>query len=376
MTIKAPTKKELQFLKMLLSGKSTRGAARELGIPQRSAYNMAEKLTYLGFIRPIPGTKSPVVYEKGDLDYSFIEGRCKLGQGAAKGAPSPPREIRPAPDPVKGVSTDPECPEGFVEAHVNGSMSFTIVKVGTFDDPRIPGIGYVGFWKRKETVLNGSVNRYGSISINGQDVGLTYRKGSRGSETFALAPKRIFLDPKEFRSEEEAKELFIDRALKVATILTNTGWMLTDPKFDGNSTFEYAIRNSPLTQFLEKGHEKDNDIIMDGSPGCPEAEMTDPDCWEKVQIFANLPTHVMEAKAQANVAMAAAVQVRSGCNIALSRLDAIDQVLGRIIDVQDRTAQAILGNAENMVNLARARSEGEQPYVPRPSDSSWQEGYQ
>ena len=57
-------------------------------------------------------------------------------------------------------------------------------------------------------------------------------------------------------------------------------------------------------------------------------------------------------------------------------LDAIDQVLGRIIDVQDRTAQAILGNAENMVNLARARSEGEQPYVPRPSDSSWQEGYQ
>lgn len=55
LTIKAPTKDELRFLKMLLSGKSTRGAARELDIPQRSAYNMAEKLTYLGFIRPILG---------------------------------------------------------------------------------------------------------------------------------------------------------------------------------------------------------------------------------------------------------------------------------------------------------------------------------
>ena len=90
MTIKAPTKKELQLLKLLLSGKSTRGSARQLKILERSAYNMAEKLTYLGFIRPIPGTRSPVIYEKGDLDYSFVEGRCKLGQGAAKGAPSPP----------------------------------------------------------------------------------------------------------------------------------------------------------------------------------------------------------------------------------------------------------------------------------------------
>ena len=60
MTIKAPTKDELKFLKLLLSGKSTRGAARDLGISSRQAYNMAEKLTYLGFIRPIPGTKSPV----------------------------------------------------------------------------------------------------------------------------------------------------------------------------------------------------------------------------------------------------------------------------------------------------------------------------
>lgn len=376
MTIKAPTKKELQFLKLLLSGKSTRGSARQLKIPERSAYNMAEKLTYLGFIRPIPGTRSPVIYEKGDLDYSFIEGRCKLGQGATKGAPSPIREFHQAPDPVRGVSTEKECPEGFVEAHVNGSMSFTIVRTGSFDDPQIPGIGYVGFWRRKEVILNGSVNRYGSININGQDVGITYRKGSRGSETFSFAPKRIFLDPKEFRSEEEAKELFIDRALKVATILKNTGWVLTDPKFDGNSTFEYAIRNSPLVQFLEKGHEKDNDIIMDGSPGCPEIEMTNPDCWDKVQIFANLPTHVMEAKAQASIAMTAAVQVRSGCAGAIARLDAIDQVLGRIIDVQDRTAQAILNNTENLVNLARGNYADNPPYTPQPLGRMSPEGYQ
>lgn len=375
MTIKAPTKKELQLLKLLLSGRSTRAAARDLGLSTRSAYNMAEKLVYFGFIRPIPGTKSPVVYEKGDLDYSFIEGRCKLGQGATKCTPSPLRETHPAPDAVRGVSTEKECPDGFVEAHVNGSMSFTIVKVGTFDDPQIPGTGYVGFWKRKEVVLNGSVNRYGSININGQEVGLTYRKGSRGSETFSFAPKRIFLDPKEFRSEDEAKELFIDRALKVAAILKNTGWLLVDPKFDGNSTFEYAIRNSPLVQFLPKGHEKDNDIIMDGSPGCPEIEMTDPDCWDKVQIFANIPTHVMEAKAQSSVAMSAALQARSGCANAIARLDAIDEVIGKIIEVQDRTAQAILNNAENMVNATRS-SIGEGPYAPQPLGDSRLEGYQ
>ncbi|MDY5678794.1 MAG: hypothetical protein SPF21_02445, partial [Candidatus Methanomethylophilaceae archaeon] len=99
--------------------------------------------------------------------------------------------------------------------HVNGSMSFTIVRTGSFDDPQVPGVGYVGFWKRKEVILNGSVNRYGSININGKDVGITYRKGSRGSETFSFAPKRIFLDPKEFRSQDAYRVLCPDNPMRL-----------------------------------------------------------------------------------------------------------------------------------------------------------------
>ena len=74
--------------------------------------------------------------------------------------------------------------------------------------------------------------------------------------------------------------------------------------------------------------------------------------------------------------MTAAVQARSGCASAIARLDAIDQVLGRIIDVQDRTAQAILNNTENIVNMARDRPSGDVPYTPQPLGRMSPEGYQ
>ena len=361
MGMRAPTKKEIRFLRLLLSGMSTMGAARQLKVPERTAYNMTVKLRALGYIRPIPGTRSPVMYEAGDVQISFIEGDGRDGEGATKCAHPP--AMRSAPDPIDGVYTGKECPEGYVEAHVNGSMSLTVVEVGTFDDPMIPGIGYVGYWKKDEKNLNGSLNRYGSINIDGQDVGLTFRRGSKGSLTFALAPKRIYLDPSRFASEEEAKALFFDRALKIASILNNTGWVLTSPKLDGKSTMEYAIRNSPLAMFIPFGHEKDNDIIVDGSPGCPEAEMTNPSDWAKVQAFANLPSAVVEAKGIANAAMV--------------KVQELDLMLDRILDIQEKTEQAILNNTRNIASMAMQDAERNLRYVPKDDTKAfgW-EGYQ
>lgn len=371
MGVRAPTGKELRFLKLLLEGTSTRKASRVLKIPERTAYNIAEKLVHLGYITPVPGTESPVLYEKGDLDYCFIEGKCKLGEGATNYTPSLSRTYRSAPDPIKGVCADKNCPENYVEAHINGAMSCTVEAVGTFDDPQIPGIGYVGYWERKMKRTNGADNQYGSITIDHQAVKFGFRKGDRGSLTFSFYPARIYVDPMEFRSQFEIKELFTDRILKVTNILKKTGWVLTNPVFDGDSTHEYAMQNSPLTQFLPHGHEKDNDIIVDGSPGCPEAEITNPDSWEKVQIFANLPTHVMQAKALAKEALE---QTDEKYHTLKKRIDAVDELIERLTTTQEKLTELMTVQTENFVNFACAYK-GEASCASQPDDKNMV-GYQ
>lgn len=358
-----------------------RSAASELGIAKRSAYDMVGKLVHLGYVRAVPGTKSPILYEKGCFEYSIIGGKVTLSQGAAECAPSPD-EMRTVPDPRRGVYAGKECPDGYVEAHVSGSMSMTVVQTGNFEDPIMSGLGHVGYWKREITRLNGSDNRYGSVSVDYQDVGIGFRQGDKGSIKFTLSPSRIFLDPMCFASKEEAWALFIDRALKVATVLRNTGWILINPVLDGKSTFEYAIRNHPLVHFI-KGPTEGCDITVDGSPGCPEAEMKNPDSWERVQYFANIPRHMEginakaeNADAKADAALGLAARADSGLSDAMARMDAIELMIDRMVNIQEKTAQIILNNTENIANLACATAE--RPPVPyRPElPGKKLEGYQ
>lgn len=347
------TKRDRAVLGLILKGRSAYSASSELGIPARSAYNIVAKLCHLHYIRAIPGTDNPIIYEP---DWRYLEEKdieCgKCGQGAAEGAH--PHTVRPAPERFKGVATGEVCPDGYVEAHLNGSMSFTLVETGNFDDPQIPGIGYVGYWKREKTDLNGSVNRYGCISISRQEVTFGYRKGNRGSETFLLYPARIFLDPECFTCVDEAKQLFIDRALYIATILTNTGWKLTDPKFDGLSEFEYAIQNSPYTHYISSTDRKEpGEVYVDGSPGRPEAEISGVSDWRALRVFARTPQYVLKALDDSSEALGMAKESLSGYAELKERFGCVYEALDLIKDIQMRTAESILKDNENLAMMMK-----------------------
>lgn len=356
------TEKDRRILDLIKDGGSVPATARSLGIPQRTVYNAVTKLTSMQYLRLIPGTRSPAMYEAGERYLAETEARrsrqpfglAKDGAVVENDATLPANGTRlhptyPFPDSIPGVSSGKVCPEGYVEAHLNGAMSLTVEQVGTFEDPNINGIGYVGYWK--DPYRNkGSVNWPGQICIDGQLVTFIFRQGAKGSQTFSLRPKRIFVDPAQYQSVDQIKELFVWRALRVATILAGTGWRLSNPKIDSLTDVEVAIQNSPLAQFIPQGHNGDSDIFVDGSPGCPEAEMSHITEWEKVQIFADLPSHVMEAKSMARAADDKAEAVRSEAS---ARLDGLEGLLDRMISVQERTEAAILGNTENIARISQ-----------------------
>ncbi len=359
-----------RVLDLMKDGGSVPAVARILKLNQRSVYRNVNKLCVMGYLRIVPGTKSPVLYEKGaryDAETTARspedEGSCDIhGVGGTNRAPLPPKDVTrlhptyPYPDNQPGVYAGDTCPQGFVEMHLNGGMSFDIEQEGTFEDPKFDGIGYVGYWLApKEN--NGSTNYRGQINIDNQLVSFNYRVGNRGSKTFTLRPKRIFVDPKYFQSKAEAIELFKWRALRVATILTRTGWKLTNPKLDGQSDVEFAIQDHPLCQVIPMkatGH----DMFVDGSPETnPELEMKHVEDWEKVQIFADLPTHVKEAKATANEAKAKAEEVAKATDSAMDRLDSLDTIIAKMVTVQEKTTIAVLRNTENITHMAKFDSD-------------------
>lgn len=227
------------------------------------------------YLRLLPGDRSPALYEPGVMYYGETG---KAARPSAKntvvgteGSPRP-HPVYPAPYPIDGVVACRECPDGYGEFHLNGSMSFTVVEEGTFEDPQVGG-HYVGYWKPERT-YSGSSNRSGAVDIDYQNITFNYRRGLRtGNRTFTLRPGRIFIDPARFQSMEQIRDVFRMRAMKAASILAKYGWNLTDPKLDRQSDIEVADKNSPWVHFIPRGPALPGaDIFVDGSHGSPEAE--------------------------------------------------------------------------------------------------------
>ncbi|MBE6517501.1 MAG: hypothetical protein E7Z67_04880 [Thermoplasmata archaeon] len=337
MTMKPLGARDKKVMRLLLEGNSRFAIASKMKLAPRTVYNIVEKLVYLGYIRQVPGTKSPAIYEQLLSPETNPPTGDYKGKGGKDGAAI---SKDGTPLGLGGIRYDKECPDGYVEAHLNGAIPYDLKRVGTFDDPQIKGRGYVGAWERsKVSKHNGCSYHSGFIRIDGVDTYFTYRVGDKGSQTFTLYPKRICLDPCLYKTEEDAKSVFLDRANLVAEILAYTGWKLENPQLKGK--FHYAIPHHPLAQLLPKGvGSPDDDIIIDTSPGCPEAEMENPDDWTKVQIFANMPSHILEAE--------------NNIQSLFAKVDELDSLLDGILNVQQKTTVAVLNNAENISRLVQS----------------------
>lgn len=294
-------KDEKKVKALLLSGKSKSAVARQTGMSRSKVERIVNRLLYYGEIRQIPGTKNPAIFEDPYYKPSFPPtGGTSLEKDNASTVPesATPSDGSPNPDAdlkivnVNGVSTAKICPDGYVEAHVNGGIRFNILKVGAYDSKISDPAGYtIGYWTDPKRI-NGGTTFGGEIRVFNQRITWQYRKGDKGGSMFMLYPSRLFLDPKQFKSQDEAKDLFIDRANFVAKIFAQQGWRLANPQIKGG--LEYAIRDHPVIGHLKKGEvPAGSDVFIDTSYGVPEAEMKNVDDWEKVQIFSNFPSEIL-----------------------------------------------------------------------------------
>ena len=70
----------------------------------------------------------------------------------------------------------------------------------------------------------------------------------------------------------------------------------------------------------------------------------------RADIVNNFDRYILEAKEDAS-------EAKTSCSDAHRRIDSLLVLVDRIIEVQDRTSDAILRNSENIANLVKADSE-------------------
>ncbi len=356
-------KEESDVLKNLLSGMSASAVARKLGMHRSKVKNIIDRLVYYGLVRAVPGTQNPVIYvdpykvipfpptggtpHETDHTPSVSESRTppvnsdsenKVDLNLVKGT---------------GICTDKECPPGFVEAHMTGCIRMQIVQIGAFETIRDPAGFTIGYWNDPKPI-KGNVVYSGEIRVFNQSITWQYREGNKGAKTFMLYPSRIYLDPKQFKTKEEAKDVFIDRATFVASLFERQGWKLTNPQIRGN--FEYAIRDHPLMGLIPKGTPipSGSDIEIDTSKGVPEAEMKDPDEWEKVQIWANAPSEILRLNRKVQSQEDKTVQLDATLQSSqehIARLEADVEGLTRLIEKQNVMISKLVETSSKLVTV-------------------------
>lgn len=370
------TSVERKVKAMLLSGHSRHAIASKLNMPKSSVYDVVANLEHYGEIRAIPGTKNPVIYEDPNISGnptnlppkgeesgdSGSNGWAVRNNGTSGSWSEGLPEVN-----FTGISIGPDCPEGYVVAHMSGGIRFTKVrKVGTFDPIKDVHGHTVGIWDpEKPTNMKGNRVRSATVHIFGVDTKVQIRFGSKGGMVFMVYPGRLFLDPLKFDSKDEAKAVFVDRALYIAGLLRQNGWQLTDPEIKG--LFDCALPSSPIVAHIPQGEDvHDGDIFVDTSPGIPEAEMSEAHGgmtdWEKVQIFANLPTEIKSARARLSSVESSASEAHSKIETASkvivshqTRLDDMDSILSRMIGIQEKQTTALvnIGEHTNLIIAAQ-----------------------
>lgn len=277
---KSLTAKDRELKKRVLAGQSVKDIASAMKLAERTIYTNIEKLVYLGELRPIPGTKSPRIFEDGKTTQI-----CNLSEPSGHTS----KDALCTPRTTGGVR-----PQGkTVRAHITGAYVVRVIQAGELDRlADFDGYTIGGFFEPYQIGKNHITTVYpGYVSVNNESVKI---HAYFNTETRQPSTLNIYPTPKNLyykHAKAMAKEEFTTQALLVMKILINHGW-----KFDGNPShngvIHYGSIRPELLQYADRTQEEVGQAVhSDTSHGEPEIEIYDdsPTAQADLIILSELP---------------------------------------------------------------------------------------
>ena len=322
-----------KFKHLLLMGKSIPSVCKIMGIGKSTGYEYATKLEYLGEIRRVPGTLSPVLYEDAKKGGSFE----LSGQTEKSGTYCP------------GVSLDETAPEEqaelsrpdkLVRAHFAGAWVVLVEQVGDRPLRLADGQGYtIGGWAREERLMKGTRIHDGFLYGYHEQIKFKLYLASAGPKlNIYPRPRQVYYKT----ATIDGPRALESQCLEVCRVLERYGWKFSArPALSG--VMHYGDIDPRLLGLACKGHQDDNaPVHSDASGGTPEIEVysDSPTAQRDIDILSTLPERIVSITA-ALVATQDALSLIS---------DTMAQLSDALVGIQTVQAQTMEAFAKNMAS--------------------------
>lgn len=321
-----------KFKRLLLTGKSIPAVCQTMKIGKTTGYEFAKKLEYLGEIRRVPGTLSPILYEDAK------KGGCFGGAGSVENS----ERFNPV---VESEKTDSATlselsrPDKLVRAHFAGAWVVRVEEIGERPIRLADGQGYtIGGWKREERITKGTRVHDGFLYGYHEQIKFKLYLASAGPKlNIYPRPRQVYYKT----ATIDGPRALETQCLEVCRVLERYGW-----KFDGrpalSGIMHYGDIDPRLLGLTTREHQDDNaPVHSDASGGEPEVEIygDSPTAQRDIDILSTLPERI--------------VSITSALIATQDALTVISDTMGELMAV---TASMQATQAQSMEMFAKAQA--------------------
>lgn len=331
----------------LSRGDSRDKAIEYLECGRSSVYDYAKDLVGEGYLKRIPGSRSPQLYERGPkaniLDSAISELGFRFDGGTVKPPQSPEQ-----------VNTPKFVTVATSRTHINGRVMFEVIRQGDMSRLKVPigpsGDGkfvYLPLFPEKPVDLANGVREYRTrVPWNGKQVAVHYIESDKGASSLHIWPYEKELTAEELTQDTE--QLFTEEAQRIVNSFSKYGaWQFGLVNFKGEihhasddpailSQFADDVRNIPGTPFW-----------IDNSHGHREIETKDP---ESMQMLLNFKTHVkrLDEGQESSINRIYILELKADKMLAL--LEKFSEIMERDAELTTKVIEKeVAGTAERVV---------------------------
>lgn len=290
MTLRELNPKLKKFKALLLEGHSAKRASQIMKVSKTTGYEWAQKLEFLGEIRRVPETLSPILYEDAKRGVDSVRAGT-IQKAEQKSGIVNPVVTRAESDAEE--YTEMSRPDKLVRAHITGAYVVQVDTVGERPIRLADGQGLtIGGWARQERLVKSTRVHDGFLYGFHEQIKFKLYLAAKGPKlNIYPRPRQVY-----YKScTIEGPKLMESQALEVCRVLERYGW-----SFDGrpalSGVMHYGDIDPRLIGLANRQHQDDNaPVHADVSNGEPEIEIyaDSPTAQRDIDILSTLPERIV-----------------------------------------------------------------------------------